>query len=495
VRRRDRPMLRVLAAAVALTPAIGAAQVAAPDSTPTITLPTVEVVAPTPLLGSGVDRAKVPAQTTVLTSSDISRGGIPNMLGSLDELAVGVTLNDTAGNPFQPALVYHGFQASPLQGNAQGLAVYLNGARFNHPFGDTVNWDLVPDIAIDRLNLEGSNPVFGLNALGGALAIQLKNGFSIHGGDLTVFGGSFGTYGGEMQYGVQSGNVALYTAGRWMHQDGWRVPQSSDLANVFGTLGWRGNGGALNVDVFAAQTRLNGPGTSPVEQIAADPAGTFTGPALQTNKYARVNLNGSYDVSDSTSLQGVLYYDYLMQKYANGAIADFERCDSRSLRAFLCAGDGSDVLLTDRNGNPINAFLGRGPYSQLNLQSINTNGYGTALQVTNRTPLWGHDNQFIAGLSFDGAQTLFAASAQAGGFDPATSLWFGPGVTIAQADGSLAPDRVAISNAYYGAFFTATFDITPSLSARDNHGCPSTRWPSHRRVRETSFAVRCRPSG
>ena len=464
MRRRDRTTMRLFAAGLTLSPAIGTAQVASPDSAPTITLPTVEVIAPTPLLGSGVDRAKVPALTTVLTSGDVSRSGIPNMLGSLDELAPGVSIGDTAGNPFQPALVYHGFQASPLQGNAQGLAVYLNGARFNHPFGDTVDWDLIPDIAIDRLNLEGSNPVFGLNALGGALAIQLKNGFTYHGGDLALFGGSFGTYSGEMQYGVQSGNVAAYTAGRWVHQDGWRVPQSSDLANVFGTLGWRGNGGALNIDVIAAETRLNSPGSSPVEQIAADPSGTFTGPALLTNKYARVNVNGSYDVSDNTSLQGLLYYDYLTQKYANGAVADFERCDNRSLRAFLCVNE-SDALLTDRNGNPINAFLGGGPYSQLNVQSINTNGYGATLQVTNRTPLWGHDNQFIAGLSFDGAQTLFAASAQAGGFDPATSLWFGPGATIALADGSLAPDRVAISNAYYGAFFTNTFDITPSLSA------------------------------
>ena len=432
---------------------------------PQIELPPVEVIARTPLLGSGVDRAKVPAQTTVLTSGDISRGGTPDMLRSLNELAPGVSLSDTAGNPNQPALLYHGFQASPLQGNAQGLAVYLNGARFNQPFGDTVDWDLIPAIAIDRVNLEGSNPVFGLNALGGSLAVQLKNGFAYQGGEATLFGGSFGTYGGETQYGVQSGNVAAYTAGRWMHQDGWRVPQSSDLANAFGTLGWRGNGGALNVDVIAADTRLNGPGTSPVEQIAADPSATFTGPALLTNKYVRLNVNGSYELSADTSLQGVLYYNYLMQKYANGAVAAFERCDNRSLRAFLCQGDESEILLTDPNGNPIPAFLGRGPYSQLNLQSINTNGYGAALQVTNRTPLWGHDNQFIAGLSFDGAQTLFAASAQAGGLDAGPSLWFGPGVTIAQADGSLAPDRVAISNAYYGAFFTDTFDITPALSA------------------------------
>jgi outer membrane receptor protein involved in Fe transport len=456
--------MRLLAAGLACAPALAAAQVDSPAPTATITLPTVEVIAPTPLLGSGVERAKVPGQSTVLTSGDISRSGIPNMLGSLDELAPGVSLSGTAGNPFQPALVYRGFQASPLQGNAQGLAVYVDGARFNHPFGDTVDWDLIPDLAIDRVNLEGSNPVFGLNALGGSLSVQLKNGFSHQGGDLTVFGGSFGTYAGEMQYGVRSGNMAAYTAARWLHQDGWRVPQSSDLADVFGTLGWRGNGGKLNIDLITADTRLNGPGSSPVEQIEADPSATFTGPALLTNKYARININGSYDVSDKTSLQEVLYYDYLRQKYANGAVADFERCDNGAFRAFLCR-NGSDVLLTDRSGNPIDAFLGPGPYSQLNLQSINTNGYGATLQIANRTPLWGHGNQLIAGISFDGAQTLFAASAQAGGFDPATSLWFGPGATIVQADGSLAPDRVQISTAYYGAFLTDTFDITPSLSA------------------------------
>ena len=426
-----------------------------------ITLPTVEVVAPTPLLGSGIDRSKVPAAAAVVTSGDISRNGNADALGALNETAPGVHLNDTASNPYQPTLVFHGFQATPLQGNAQGLAVYLNGARFNQPFGDTVDWDLIPDMAIDRMNLVGSNPVFGLNALGGALAVELKNGFTYHGGEFTTYGGSFDKYGSEMQYGVQRGNVAAYTAGRWVHEGGWRVPQSSDLANVFGTLGWRGNGGALNIDLTAADTRLNGPGTSPIEQIKVDPSATFTGPALQTNKYLRFNVNGSYDVSDSTSLQGVAYYDYLMQKYSNGAAPDFSACNDGS--GLLC--EAPAVFLTDRAGNPIPDFLNGGPYSQLNLQSINTNGYGASLQVTNRTPLWGHDNHFVAGASFDGAQTLFAASAQAGGFDVPSSLWFGPGVTINQADGSLAPARVAISNAYYGVYFSDIFDITPSLSA------------------------------
>lgn len=459
-------------AAVALAPPAAMAQTATAPSAPSggpqqpapaagVALPEVEVVAPSPLLGSGVARDKVPAETTVLNSTDISRDGNPNFLRALDETAPGVTLDSTSGNPYQPTLFYHGFQASPLQGNAQGLAVYLNGARFNQPFGDTVAWDLIPDIAIDRINLEGSNPVFGLNALGGALAVQMKNGFTYHGGEVDAFGGSFGKYGGQMQYGIESGNVAAYAAGRWLHEDGWRVPQSSDLANFFGDLGWRGNGGELHIDVTSADNRLNGPGPSPVEQIAADPSGTFTGPALQTNKYVRLNLTGRYDVSDSTSLQGDAYYSNLIEKVTNGAVPDFAPCKDGS--GNLCQGSGT--FLTDRNRNPIPDFLSGGPYSQLNLNSTNSNAYGATLQVTNRSPIFGHPNQLVAGVSFDGAQTLYSASAQVGGLDVATSLWFGPGITIDQADGSIAPVRVAISNAYYGAFFTDTFDITPALSA------------------------------
>jgi hypothetical protein len=60
------------------------------------------------------------------------------------------------------------------------------------------------------MNLVGSNPVFGLNALGGALSVELKNGFTYHGGEVTAYGGTFRNYGGEVQYGVQSGNVAAY---------------------------------------------------------------------------------------------------------------------------------------------------------------------------------------------------------------------------------------------------------------------------------------------
>ena len=372
-----------------------------------------------------------------------------------------MTLDAAAGNPFQPSLFYHGFQASPLQGNPQGLAVYVNGARFNQPFGDIVNWDLIPSIAIDRMDLVGSNPVFGLNALGGALAVQMKNGFGYHGAEVNTLGGSFDQYQGQLQSGVQVGDTAAYLAMTGVHEGGWRDLQSSNLGNLYGDIGWRGDRGEVHVNVIAANTRLNGPGTSPVQLLAVDPAAQFTAPNLITNSYTQVNLTSSYHISNSTSLQGNLYSEYLLQKVTNGNVPNATPCDDDT--GFLCVSPG--VFATGRDGAPIPDFLNGGPYSDLDQQSTNTYGYGGALQATNRTPLFGHPNHFIAGISFDGGQTLFNASTQIGGLTLEDRVFFGPGITIDQADGSIAPVRLAVSNAYYGAFFTDTFDVTPKLSA------------------------------
>ena len=431
------------------------------EALPELTLPTVDVVGATPLLGSGVDRNKVPAETHILTDQDISRNGYPRALRALNEDVPGVTLDAAAGNPFQPNLLYHGFLASPLQGNPQGLAVYLNGARFNQPFGDTVNWDLIPDLAIERMELVGSNPVFGLNALGGALSVRMKDGFIYHGAEIDLLGGSFAHYQGNLQYGVQRDNVAAYVAVTGLHEGGWRDLQSSSLGNFYGDLGWRGNGGEAHINVTAAQTRLNGPGTSPVELLGVDPSAQFTAPNLITNKYTQVNLTESYDINDTTSLQGLAYYTYFLQKVYNGNVPNLSPCNDGS--GLLCESPG--VVGTGINGEPIPDFLNGGPYSDLDQQSTNTNGYGVSLQATNRNELFGRPNQLIAGFSFDGAQTLFGARTQIGGLSLSDRVFAGPGITIDQTDGSIAPVRVAISDAYYGAFFTDTLDFTPQLSA------------------------------
>ena len=450
--------LAAAAAALALPALAAAPSQAQPADQPT-QLPQVEVVAPTPLLGSGVDRRAVPAQAQVLTGKDLSLEGPTNATAALENQAQGVHLDNAAGNPFQPDLFYHGFEASPLQGTPQGIAVYLDGARFNDPFGDTVNWDLIPDLAIDRIDLVGANPVFGLNALGGALNIRLKDGFTTHGGELDLYGGSFGQAAADVQYGLQSGDTAAYLAASGLHEDGWRNDQSSTLKKFYGDLGWRGPQAELHISVDLAQTNLNGPGTVPVQLLDADPRAQFTGPNAIDNNYARINARGTYDLTDTTSFQALAYYDNLRQTVINGNGSPLTACGS-----LLC--DQSGAVATDRQGNPITAFLGpNGLYGSLATQTTNSNGYGAAWQLTNSDDLFNHTNQLVAGLSYDGATTLFDANTQSGGLDPTTRNFTGPGTLINLADGSIAPVRAGITDAYYGAYLTDTFNITPKLAA------------------------------
>jgi iron complex outermembrane recepter protein len=427
-----------------------------------VTVPPVNIIGSSPLLGSGVDRDTVPAQSNVLRGDDLTRGGTttPNATRALNEQVGGVNVDSASGNPFQPTLFYHGFQASGLQGTPQGLAVYVNGVRFNQAFGDTVNFDLLPNLAIDEMNLEGSNPVFGLNALGGALNIQLKNGFTYHGGEIDAYGGSFGTFGGDFQYGLQSGNTAIYVAASGVHQNGWRDQQSSDLENFYGDVGWRGNTGELHFNVLLANSRLNGPGTSPVELLAADPAAQFTGPNAIYNTFMQVSLQGNVAVSDTISIQGATYYNNFYQRVTNGNAPNDAPCNDGS--GLLCADSGPSTTL---GGATIPAFLGPNPfsYSELDNQTTNTNGYGASAQVTDTQTVFGFDNHLVVGLSFDGAQTEFTGVSFIGGITPDTRVFIGPGVVIDEP-GSNVPVRVGISDANYGVFFADTFNLTDRLA-------------------------------
>jgi outer membrane receptor protein involved in Fe transport len=428
-----------------------------------VALPQIDIIAPSPLLGSGIDRDTVPAQTNVLKGDDLTRGGttaLPDAVRALNEQVGGVSLESASGNPYQPTLVYHGFQASALQGTPQGLAVYVNGVRFNQAFGDTVNFDLLPDVAIAEMNLEGSNPVFGLNALGGALNIQLKNGFTWHGAEVTFTGGSFGTFGGDFQYGKQSGNTAVYVAISGIQQDGWRDLQSTGIENLYGDVGWRGETGEVHLNVLLANSRLNGPGTSPVELLAADPAAQFTGPNAIYNTFMQVSLSGNLQVSDTVSVQGVTYYNNFLQRVTNGNAPNDTPCNDGS--GLLCNDSGYSTTV---GGGTIPALLGPSQfaYSELDNQTTNTNGYGASVQVTDTQTIFGLNNHLVGGFSFDGAQTTFTGVSFIGGITPDTRVFLGPGFVIDEP-GTNNPVRVGISDANYGAFVADTLNVTDRLA-------------------------------
>ena len=416
------------------------------------------VVRPTPLSDTADNNADLPTGSTTLHRSDLDLTGTPDLLDALDTEVPGLELDSASGNPLQPSLFYNGFEASPLQGTSQGLAVYVNGVRFNESFGDTVNWDLLPQIAIDRVTLEDSDPIYGLNALGGAVSVHLRDGFGWQGGEADLSGGSFGTVTADGQYGARVGDFAFYIAGGEQHQDGWRDLQSTDVQTLFTDAGWRRDGSSVHVNLSLADSSLNGPGTTPVQLLAVDPQAQFTGPNLIANTSAQIEISGATRLG-TVSLEGNAYYGYFLQRVVNGNVADDTPCENGT--GLLCTSD--DVASTTRGGLPITDFSNGGPISELDRQTTNTNRYGAAMQASRTGSVLGLANRALVGASFDGAQTLFSATSLLGSLTPDTRVFVGPGITIDEP-GNNVPVRVGVDDAYGGAYASDSLDLTRRLT-------------------------------
>ena len=379
--------------------------------------------------------------------------------------------DEAQGNPFQPNLIYRGFEASPLVGNQQGLAVYLNGTRFNAPFGDTTNWDLIPDIAIERTELTAANPAFGLNALGGAVSVRLRDGFGFRGTEVELSGGSFGRVRASGQYGVQVGNVAAYVAATGLNETGWRDQSPSQLRQFYGDIGTRTDRTEIHLSLLGAINDLTGNGTTPVELLAARRSAVFTFPDETRNKYLRAMLTGTTEIGDHLSLQAAAYVSVLSQRTLNSDAADAQPCDADA--TVLCDGDGTP--LTGRRGSPVPnsltpgfygvtpQFPNGGPYSLLNRTATDTTGYGASLQATNKSAVLGRANRLLVGASYDGGGTTFSASSALGGLTLDRGF-AGPGVVLDQADGTIAPVRVSAQNHYYGIYLQDAVELTSALT-------------------------------
>jgi iron complex outermembrane receptor protein len=196
------------------------AQTASPEGA--IALPEIEVVATSPLPAGGENKDVIPAQVETVPTQDFARTNSPNVTDTLQQQVPAAVSIDQNGNPFSQTFYYRGFQASPIQGTPQGLAVYENGIRVNEVFGDTVNWDLIPPQAIYGADVFTNNPVFGLNALGGAVSLQMKYGFLWQGFETQVMGGSFGRVSGQFEYGKQIDDYSFYVTGDATRDGGWR---------------------------------------------------------------------------------------------------------------------------------------------------------------------------------------------------------------------------------------------------------------------------------
>jgi outer membrane receptor protein involved in Fe transport len=426
-------------------------------------IPIVPVYPTTPLAGGDIEADKTPATVNVVGADQIKQSGSLNISDALVKYVPGVIVSEVSGNPFTPNVEFRGFVASPVSGTPQGLAVYQNGVRINEAFGDTVNWDLIPTAAIQSVSIVTNNPAFGLNALGGAVDVQMKDGFKYQGAEIDTMGGSFGRIQSSLQWGKQINDFAVYGAIEGLHDDGFRNFSEANVQRFYGDIGARNDTSEFHVNMGVAKNDFGVSATVPAELLQQYWGATYTTPQTTTNKVAYVNLTGKVEVSPTWTIDGVAHVRIFDQKTQDGNPTGAQPCDADATT--LCFGDGS----TPANGlngmqlaNPFDPSAALGENDRTSTYTTST---GFSLQATNTDQLFGHNNHFVVGTSFDYSTTHFLGSAELGTIGPDYAL-SGSGIFLGQSGSPVSdgPVDLRTTNQYTGLYALDTFDVTNRFS-------------------------------
>lgn len=460
--------------------------------------------------GAGIDRDKIPFPVQVANANDLQDAGALSIADFLRQGFSSISLNDAQNNPLQPDLQYRGFTVSPLLGLAQGIAVYQNGVRINEPLGDSVNWDLLPQSAIQNITLVGgANPLFGLNSLGGSLALNMKTGFDFEQTSLQLSTGSFGRTNGNIEAGGNNGQLAYYGNLEFFEEDGWRDDSESDAINFYGSVGWRSDYTQLNFNFQYGDSELTGNGASPVELLARDREAIFTGPDITKNDMQMMSLEFENEVSSSISFSGNVFYRQNKTDSVNGDGSEFLVCTLGGMDSliegleddaldFIGLDDGDvcgnqfatvaeledflnltssmlDVypaLEFDVDGFDDDDLTGSGLLSDEaidNLSDREQESSGSDFQWTLRGNYFGYNGQLIVGGAYFKGESNFNSVLELANIDPVTRLTTGLGVGtfVNEESTSINTETESIS-----VYFTNTLDLREdlalTLSARAN---------------------------
>jgi iron complex outermembrane receptor protein len=441
VRRYASRTCVALAAAGAAGPVAFAQDVAAPGAAP-IVLPPIVVIGVTPLPGLGLALDQVPSNVQTFGARGLSQQRTPGVAEYLEFNANSTSAGSPSGNAFQPDVSFRGFTASALLGTPQGLSVFQDGVRINEAFADIVNWDLIPKNAVASMQLlPGSNPVFGLNTLGGALTINMKNGFGYAGANAEISSGSFGRT--TVAADAGGGNVALaaYAAIEGIDESGWRQHASSRIRRMYARMDGRaGVHDEFNIALTLADNDLEGTQALPVSMLR-NPKQAYTWPDSTANRLAFVNANWQHAYDPDTLVAANAYF--------------------RKLRT------------TGINSNVNGEYAPPGqPDEAFNIASdADTRAWGATLQATLRRTWAGMSHQLVLGAALDNGDTGFSQSAQ-----PATFV--ADRDTIGIGPFALQTD-VATTNRYGGLYAADTTAVAPqwsvALSGRYNMARITTR--------------------
>ena len=94
-----------------------------------------------------------------------------------------------------------------------------------------------------------------------------------------------------------------------------------------------------------------------------------------------------------------------------------------------------------------------------------SNSFGGSVQAASSDKVFGHDNNFVVGISVDRGLVQFSSTSELGTINanqfPTVQ---GSGLFIDQPSGDVAPVGLAATTLYTGLYTTDTFDVTPRLS-------------------------------
>ncbi len=446
----------------------------------------VEVIGQTPL-GADVNADRVASNVQSATAEQLRDQRALDLADFMKRNLASVFVNEAQNNPLQPDIQYRGFVGSPLLGLPQGIAVYQDGVRVNEPFGDTVNWALIPDSAIETVYLmPGSNPLFGLNALGGAIVIETKDGFSNDGTRAKIHGGSFGRLGLQAETGGSSDDrFSYFVTGAYVEEDGWRDHSPTEATQLFGNLGWQLDAATIDLNVTLADTNLIGNGPAPVELLETDRRAIFTRPDQTENELTLINLIVEHEVSSTLTLTGNVYARRSDVSTYNGDDSDFGECDNHP--GFVCeeaegddddedahAGDDEDHKVDERtaepvldpNGIPIPAS-DKVEGATVNRTNTEQDGQGFGLQATWTGDPGGYDNVFVLGFAHDDSDIGFDMNTELGALD-ATRLAIPGGYLVGESFTRINAET-STTGVYLSHSFAVSETVTVTLSGRYNN--------------------------
>ncbi len=407
-------------------------------------LPQIVVIGNTPLSGLGLPLNQVPSNVQTATSKDLQRQQSLDLTDFINNNFSGISISESQDNPFQSDVNYHGFTASPLLGTPQGLSVYVDGVRVNESFGDTVNWDLIPESAISTVALvSGSNPVFGLNTLGGSLAIQTKSGHNNPGTEFEASGGSFGRREFQAETGGEFGNFDYFLTGNYFDEDGWRDLSPTHLYQAFAKVGWQNDKTDIDLSYTYADTSMIGNGTTPESMLDVRREAIFSAPDFTHNLLNFVNLNGTQFLNDHLLLSGNAYFRQLITGSNNGDVNDDNYLSDEY--------EGPEIDCTDAPASLAdNAYCSNGINRASRLTQRTT---GAGLQLTESHDLFGAKNQAVVGVNFDHSTDRYSQTFQYATLTPQRTAIsnvnpFNPAEIVNSLSGG---------NKIFGVYFTDTY--------------------------------------